>query len=169
MFGNTKLFYFGSSKLRIEEQSLEAFDSLDLDLDIGDVTIISGTKYSISVECSEDIFPEIENEAGQLSVSQSREGIIFGFGNSYECSVSIEVPGDAYLDRVDLFLHTMSDNSSRVMRRDFRKFRIRWPISRLISPMTAPPVSLKSTFPFFCFLFLDACSSIADSRWKVYC
>lgn len=96
-----KVFPWGSGNVAENRETLSQFQNIDIKLDYGDLTIERGTQYAISITKSEHANVEFGVEDGILTVKGPSTFTIL-FGNTVgKCSVTVTVPANARLERVD--------------------------------------------------------------------
>jgi hypothetical protein len=91
----------GSNTRPSAKEALDPFTSISADVSVMDLTISRGDGYAISYSASEKLVPQYSVQNGVLTVTQkSGEFSIFGIHSSH-CKVTLTVPRDAQLDRVE--------------------------------------------------------------------
>ena len=84
---------------------LDDFSSMVVDTDIMDVTVKTGTKYSLHYECSrESHIPKYTVENGTLKVTQKHKGgfHLFSFGTGGSAKLEITVPEGVSIKNLDV-------------------------------------------------------------------
>lgn len=84
----------GSSE---KTEELGEFQKLDIQTSVMDVTVTTGTNYSISYNCSNNLVPVYEVKDGVLTVTQKGKHI-WSWNNNH-CDMKITVPADTKLDQ----------------------------------------------------------------------
>ena len=73
-------------------EELDAFQSIDFDVNVADITITSGDTYSISYQTrKEALIPSYEIKDGTLYVKQASEKTLHGLTNNASCTLMIYV------------------------------------------------------------------------------
>ncbi len=83
---------FSADKMREQSASLEEFDSIDLDMDLGDVQIVRGDSFSWTGEFFSKWMPELKVSGKKLTVSQSSSKSFNMKGTNKACKLVITVP-----------------------------------------------------------------------------
>lgn len=84
----------GSSQ---KTEEVGEFQKLDIQTNVMDVTIGTGTTYSISYNCTNSLIPIYEVKDGTLTITQ-KGSHTWSWGNNH-CDMKITVPADAKLDQ----------------------------------------------------------------------
>lgn len=91
---------FSRSGSQIQNQEdLETFTDINLDMSVMSVTIMEGNSYSISYNCPEKFVPIYEIKDNTLFVTQKND-LSWTFGNSKKCSMTITVPSKTTPDLI---------------------------------------------------------------------
>lgn len=83
-----------SSSTNIDvNESVDAFDSIDLDLNVGDVHIVYGADYNVSIEdYPEKITPTWSVEDKQLIIKQKHNNVHWKDFKNVKCKLTITIP-----------------------------------------------------------------------------
>ena len=74
-------------------EELDAFQSIDFDINVADITITSGDTYTISYQTSKKkLIPSYEIKDGTLYVKQASAKTLHGLTNNTSCTLMITVP-----------------------------------------------------------------------------
>lgn len=94
-------FGFGLSLgVKEEEQSLEDFHKIQVDTNIIELTISSGSRYHLSYSATKDLIPEYTVENGTLVIEQNKKKKnILG---TNKCKVYVEIPDDIAVSDLDI-------------------------------------------------------------------
>lgn len=84
----------GSSQ---KNEEVGEFQKLTIDTNVMDVTITTGTNYSVSYDCTNNLIPTYEVRDGELTVTQ-KGNHSWSWGNNH-CDLKITVPADVKLDQ----------------------------------------------------------------------
>lgn len=87
--------FSGSSSQVRNEETLEDFTAIDLEMSVMSVTIMEGDSFSISYNCPEKYVPEYEVKNETLYVSQKDVHLNWPSGNSQKCNMTISIPNNA--------------------------------------------------------------------------
>ncbi|MCH4193581.1 MAG: DUF4097 domain-containing protein [Butyrivibrio sp.] len=83
------------------KEGLDPFTSISTDVSVMDLTISRGDGYAISYSASEKLVPQYSVQNGVLKITQRSGGVsLFGI-HSDHCKVTLTVPRDAQLERVE--------------------------------------------------------------------
>lgn len=101
MFGYGNGFW-GRGQTENMGVDLEAFDVLELDVNLMDVTVTSGEHFYLSCEYTDGLEPVYEVKNGTLTVKQ-RTNWSYKWGvNNTQCSLTLTVPERVTMDALDL-------------------------------------------------------------------
>ena len=82
-------------------EELDAFQSIDFDINVADITITSGDTYTISYQTSKKkLIPSYEIKDGTLYVKQSSAKTLHGLTNNTSCTLMITVPKNTVLSQI---------------------------------------------------------------------
>ncbi|MDE6220986.1 MAG: DUF4097 domain-containing protein [Lachnospiraceae bacterium] len=98
--------FFGHGATENTSLELEAFDAINVDANLMNVTITAGNQFYLSCVYSDELEPVYEVKSGTLTIKQrvySRVGV-----NNAECSLSLTVPAQKVLDSINV--HTALGN-----------------------------------------------------------
>ncbi|MDE6622721.1 MAG: DUF4097 domain-containing protein [Lachnospiraceae bacterium] len=99
---------FGHGGTTTADSDLEAFDTLNVDANLMDVTITAGEQFYLSCEYSEGLEPVYEVKNGTLTIKQrSYWNQKWGVNNS-QCSLTLTIPEQTAMNKIDV--HTALGN-----------------------------------------------------------
>lgn len=82
-------------------EELDAFQSIDFDINVADITITSGDTYTISYQTSKKkLTPSYEIKDGTLYVKQASAKTLHGLTNNTSCTLMITVPKNTVLSQI---------------------------------------------------------------------
>lgn len=82
-------------------EELDAFQSIDFDINVADITITNGDTYSISYQTRKKaLIPSYEIKDGTLYVKQASEKTLHGLTNNASCTLMITVPKNTVLSQI---------------------------------------------------------------------
>ena len=82
-------------------EELDAFQSIDFDVNVADITITSGDTYSISYKTrKKELIPSYEIKDGTLYVTQASAETLHGLTNNASCTLMITVPKNTVLSQI---------------------------------------------------------------------
>ena len=82
-------------------EELDAFQSIDFDVNVDDITITSGDTYRISYQTrKEELIPSYEIKDGTLYVKQASAETLRGLNNNASCTLMITVPKNTVLSQI---------------------------------------------------------------------
>lgn len=86
------------NKEMVKEENipLDAFDEIQVDVDVMGLTVKPGTEYSFSYYCTDNLIPQYEVKDGILYITQSQK-IKYGTNN---CDATLTLPADVLLEKV---------------------------------------------------------------------
>ena len=112
---------FASGRIKEEEGSLEAFESIELDMQLGDVRILTGDDFSWSGKFPERVMPVFKVSGNQLKITQkSGRKVNLNIGEN-TCLLTITIPKGTSLRSVeaDMDLGTFSADDLTCEKADF--------------------------------------------------
>lgn len=92
--------WFGDGKTNSESKELDQFDSIYVDSNVAELTIGRGEGYSISIDSSEDIYPEYSVKDSVLTIKQKNNKTVHF--NDLDCEVNITIPSGQALDEINI-------------------------------------------------------------------
>lgn len=95
------VFSFQKTHTVQEEIELESFDSIQLDIDAGDFSIVYGDSYKVSYSYPDNFVPSVSVTNRILSVTQSLNNFRFRNLTSSDYSITIEIPEGTLLTNLD--------------------------------------------------------------------
>lgn len=82
-------------------EELDAFQSIDFDINVADITITSGDTYSISYQTRKKaLIPSYEIKDGTLYVKQAPAETLHGLTHNTSCTLMITVPKNTVLSQI---------------------------------------------------------------------
>lgn len=85
-----------------DEQELNAFENLSIDVDVSSITIERGSTYSISYSCQNVEAPAFRVDNNTLIVSQSKKSFRWGALTNQWSEITITIPSDAIINTADI-------------------------------------------------------------------
>lgn len=95
---------FGNAPTSRNEQDMEAFANISVDVDVAELSITEGESFSLRYQYTDGLEPVYEVKNGTLFIKQKQTGYrIWGDpGRVDECSLSLTIPAGTALDSVDI-------------------------------------------------------------------
>lgn len=84
------------------EQELNAFENLDIDVDVSNITIERGSTYSASYSCQNIESPTFRVDDNTLIVTQKKKSFRWGAVTNQWCDITITVPSDAIINTANI-------------------------------------------------------------------
>lgn len=84
-----------------EEMKTEAFDTVNIELDLGEIVFEEGDDYFVSYAFPEKIKPIIKVSGGALTITQ-QEGNILNLEDFSDCKLVVTVPAGTELNSIDI-------------------------------------------------------------------
>lgn len=91
----------GSGDVVSDQCTLIAFDSINVEADVMELTVKYGKDYAISYSCTESLVPEYEVEDGGLVITQKKTGLSLG---NTKCQVTVTIPEEKELQSVYMYV-----------------------------------------------------------------
>ncbi len=85
-----------------DEQELDAFENLSIDVDVSSITIERGTTYSASYSCNNIEAPALRVEDNTLIVTQKKKSHRWGALTNQWCDITITIPADAEINIAEI-------------------------------------------------------------------
>ena len=94
--------FFTSDKVKKEQGTLDAFEEIELNLDLGNVQILSGEEFSWTGEFPSKLMPKLEVSGDKLKIRQKKSTTVIGAnGSDKEAQLTIVIPEGTTIRSLD--------------------------------------------------------------------